>query len=223
MNKRRTLVLLCVAACVAVGGYCWYQGGQRQYTITTPVEFPVIPEGEHPKYRETEAAAKFYWIDQEVIDQMTTEALLETYLACPDTIQLFLANSRISGFRKIVNEYHYGVAELLVREDLPQVLLSRYLQTEVFKYDPEEDEHAFFKKESHIVWELRYMEIMAACLNLDIHDKTEGRLFRAIERNDLLYGRGHKGFYQGASAYFFTRQQAEHVGEFKGETYKTSK
>lgn len=224
MNKRWTLVLLCVAVCVVVGGYCWQQGRQEQYTITTPFEFPVIPEGEHPKYRETEAAAKFYWIDQEIIDQMTTEALLETYLTCPETGSFTMSTVWMKGFYSLAKEYHYGVAELLVREDLPEVLLSRYLQTEVLDYNTKgEEEWPFFKKESRIAWELRYMEIMAACLNLDIHDKTEGRLFRAIERNYQLYGGAHKGFYQGISFYFFPRQQSEIFGEFKGETYKTKK
>ena len=192
-----------------------------QYTITTPFVFPVIPEGERQNYPIfSDTAANFYWISDETIAQMSTEALLETYLTCPETWCVFVPARMIDGVRGLVDGYHYGVQELLLREDLPEVLLDRYLQIEVSNQKVEGEDYQYFEKESQDVEYLRYMEMIAACLNLDMQDKTEGRLFRAIERNYLLYAR-RKGFYQGASVYFFTLQQAEILGGFKGKTYKT--
>jgi hypothetical protein len=98
----------------------------RNYTIDKPYEYPITPYDDEWKLLETKLEGlKLCQIPNEILHNLTTEALLETVLNYPFLIDYHAYNSYKQAAEKFMKTFN-GFKELYGRPDLRQVLLYKY-------------------------------------------------------------------------------------------------
>lgn len=156
------------------------ESSSSPYTITEPFVFPEVTD-KIPHYKQVALCT----IPDEIIAQMSTEALLETYLASPMALIPPLDDLRYRDrFEYIKTEYHFGFTELLMRPDLPDCLVEIYRNTKPY-YNPF---YKFFSAEkqekiSNAVYEndiLRIMRLEIFATQIDFTGREEA--LREFER-----------------------------------------
>ena len=98
-----------------------------------PYDFPVKPGTEQwAKLSSSREMDEVCVIPDQVINTLSTKALLITCLNYPRIIDFFLTNNLQSGFNICSNRFS-GLAELLKRSDLNQVLFKSFLDIDIQK------------------------------------------------------------------------------------------
>ena len=153
-----------------------------KYTIDTPYE-PVIAEGENPNILDRA-------VPLEIAQNMTTEALLETYLQ----------NVWIDG-RLLVKtgekQYDNGVKMMADRPDIKKVLYEKYCGLDspwadwVFYTERVAFEFSGFEQE--VQRDADKLENLALAIGLDTDKKTDRRILTEIERR-FAYNTARNGF-----------------------------
>lgn len=145
----------------------------QPYTIFTPYAYPVVPgtsewgalRGHVPKMRAC-------YVPDELVGQMSTDALLETFLTHPLADELFLHDSYHNGFLFLKDAYHIGLAELMEREDLDEAVLKKYREIPICTVEPPDDMsvdllYQTYQKEFDDIWRIDLLEVIAAEIDDD--------------------------------------------------------
>ena len=109
--------------------------------IDLSYEYPIktgTPEWKESNYREL---VDLLQIPEEILYNLTTEALIETVLDYPFIVNLFLFNSYEDGFKATLSDFN-GLRELVRRDDAASKLLQKRLEMS----DIQEAENSFEMK-----------------------------------------------------------------------------
>ena len=153
-----------------------------KYTIDTPYE-PVIAEGENPNILDRA-------VPLEIAQNMTTEALLETYLQNVWIDERFLVKTG-------EKQYDNGVKMLADRPDIKKVLYEKYCGLDspwadwVFYTERVAFEFSGFEQE--VQRDADKLENLALAIGLDMDKKTDRRILTEIERR-FAYNTARNGF-----------------------------
>lgn len=153
-----------------------------KYTIDTPYE-PVIAEGEDPNILDRA-------VPLEIAQNMTTEALLETYLQNVWIDGQFLVKTG-------EKQYDNGVKMLADRPDIKKVLYEKYCGLDspwadwVFYTERVAFEFSGFEQE--VQRNADKLENLALAIGLDMDKKTDRRILTEIERR-FAYNTARNGF-----------------------------
>lgn len=153
-----------------------------KYTIDTPYE-PVIAEGENPNILDRA-------VPLEIAQNMTTEALLETYLQNVWIDGRFLVKTG-------EKQYDNGVKMLADRPDIKKVLYEKYCGLDspwadwVFYTERVAFEFSGFEQE--VQRDADKLENLALAIGLDTDKKTDRRILTEIERR-FAYNTARNGF-----------------------------
>ena len=153
-----------------------------KYTIDTPYE-PVIAEGENPNILDRA-------VPLEIAQNMTTEALLETYLQNVWIDGQFLVKTG-------EKQYDNGVKMLADRPDIKKVLYEKYCGLDspwadwVFYTERVAFEFSGFEQE--VQRDADKLENLALAIGLDTDKKTDRRILTEIERR-FAYNTARNGF-----------------------------
>ena len=153
-----------------------------KYTIDTPYE-PVIAEGENPNILDRA-------VPLEIAHNMTTEALLETYLQNVWIDGRFLVKTG-------EKQYDNGVKMLADRPDIKKVLYEKYCGLDspwadwVFYTERVAFEFSGFEQE--VQRDADKLENLALAIGLDMDEKTDRRILTEIERR-FAYNTARNGF-----------------------------
>lgn len=153
-----------------------------KYTIDTPYE-PVIAEGEDPNILDRA-------VPLEIAQNMTTEALLETYLQNVWIDGRFLVKTG-------EKQYDNGVKMLADRPDIKKVLYEKYCGLDspwadwVFYTERVAFEFSGFEQE--VQRNADKLENLALAIGLDMDKKTDRRILTEIERR-FAYNTARNGF-----------------------------
>ncbi len=153
-----------------------------KYTIDTPYE-PVIAEGENPNILDRA-------VPLEIAQNMTTEALLETYLQNVWIDGQFLVKTG-------EKQYDNGVKMLADRPDIKKVLYEKYCGLDspwadwVFYTERVAFEFSGFEQE--VQRDADKLENLALDIGLDMDKKTDRRILTEIERR-FAYNTARNGF-----------------------------
>ena len=153
-----------------------------KYTIDTPYE-PVIAEGENPNILDRA-------VPLEIAQNMTTEALLETYLQNVWIDGRFLVKTG-------EKQYDNGVKMLADRPDIKKVLYEKYCGLDspwadwVFYTERVAFEFSGFEQE--VQRNADKLENLALAIGLDMDKKTDRRILTEIERR-FAYNTARNGF-----------------------------
>ncbi len=153
-----------------------------KYTIDTPYE-PVIAEGENPNILDRA-------VPLEIAQNMTTEALLETYLQNVWIDGQFLVKTG-------EKQYDDGVKMLADRPDIKKVLYEKYCGLDspwadwVFYTERVAFEFSGFEQE--VQRDADKLENLALDIGLDMDKKTDRRILTEIERR-FAYNTARNGF-----------------------------
>lgn len=102
----------------------------QPYTIFTPFLCPVVPgspEWLAAEWRSKEACT----VPDELAAQMSTKALVETFIAHPLSGNIFAFSSYHDAFISLKDRHLLGLTELMGREDLDEALLEKYREIPV--------------------------------------------------------------------------------------------
>ena len=108
-------------------------------TISSPYEYPVLPGTE--EWVQLDGNVEMIescQIPEDIMQNMTTEALVETVLNYPRLMNLFAFNSMSQGFQAMLEDCN-GLAELVTRSDAPDLLMDAYENMHVWTEEEYED------------------------------------------------------------------------------------
>lgn len=172
----------------------------NNYTITTPYEYPTLPGTEEwSNLEDNLAKIEACAVPEELIPQMTTDALLETYLTHPMAVNVFAFDDYNTGFEILKGYYQVGLTELMQRADLQESMLKRYNQIEVYTGEADVEE----EKAEEEYWTMQLVEVMAAQLNLNTRNSTAAALQNALHEKYLEKAKNTE--YYGASTACYYR------------------
>ena len=195
------------------------------YTITTPYEYPILPGTEEwfnleDNLAKIEACA----VPEELIPQMTTDALLETYLTHPMAVNVFAFDSYNAGFEIFEDFYKLGLDELMQREDLSECLLNRYNQIEVYTgegtatYSTEAlaaaEDNAFDD-----LLEMQLIEVAAAQLNFNTRSSANAALENALYEKYLAKTENQEFYGPTATCYYKTLAENNNAQTYDHYSY----
>lgn len=119
---------LATVVCMPQTGFAQNQssGGECNYAMDVPYEYPVIPETqEWAALQSLEEKLEVCAIPEEVLSGITTEALLETVIEYPLLINMYAFDSQDEGLDALIEGFN-GLRELLNREDAGAVIFDKY-------------------------------------------------------------------------------------------------
>lgn len=130
MVKKVVFLLLSVMlACSALLSACANSTEQiDSYTITTPYFYPVIPGTDEWNSLSMDERIALSHVDESVVKNMTTDAVLITTLNYPFIVNIF-AYGKVNEGINAVKGYCSPLAELLKRDDALQVISSYLNET----------------------------------------------------------------------------------------------
>lgn len=179
---------------------------EKEYTVFTPYEYPIVPEAPEWLALQTNIdKINACSVPDELIEKMSTDALLETFLTHPMATNIFAFSSYDDGFNFLKDNYHMGLNELLQREDLSDAILRSYSNIEVYTGNVPESEEAtdqflsIHEEEINDMWRMSLLEVLAAEANVAIQGTTSKNGVNALEglieekyykkvENSSLYG-----------------------------------
>ena len=122
------IVMFCILTFVAA---C--QKGNT-YTITEPYQYPVVPGMEEWKnFKSLQEMSNACQIPDDILSNMTTEALVETVVHYPLFINAFAYDIPQVGLSHI-KEYYNGLQELYTRDDAIEKI-EAFIEEEIPKMD----------------------------------------------------------------------------------------
>lgn len=154
------LIYILIAIAIILAIIIPMRGMEREtYTIFTPYEYPVVPGMPEWEALRTDAErVDVCRIPEHLIKEMSTEALLGTYISHPLATNIFLHASYHKGFLLLINQSGMEwLEELLQRDDLNKVICEEYVRIPVCK---NEDEISVKAVEN--MWEMDLLEVLAA-------------------------------------------------------------
>lgn len=185
----------------------------EEYTVFTPYEYPIVLGTEEwAALRNNARKIDACRVPDELIEKMSTDALLETYLTHPLAANIFAFNTYNGGFNTLKNEYHMGLDELLQREDLADAILKSYSKIDVCTNKVPDGGAALEKffnahqEEVDDMWRMSLLEVLAAEANLAGPNQSSGNgsLKRLLEEK-----------------YSEKMENADFYGPFAATYYKT--
>lgn len=167
MKKKATLILLATALALTMNFAACAQKNQS-YNVDEPYDFPVTPYDEEWAEFETKVEAELSCqIPEEILKEMTTEALLETVLNYPFLIDYVAYDRYYDAAEKFMRTFN-GFEELLSRDDLTAVLLKTYGESSLQKgaatgiadteYTDSQDQESYLKD----YWRVPHLEFLMA-------------------------------------------------------------
>lgn len=193
-KKILCLMLAVVLVCIIVTTASFAD----EYSITSAYEFPVTPKSEEWKnYPTRQARVEVCQIPENMLNKMTTEALLETVMNYPFLPDYLAHDDYMTAARKFENEFN-GFRELFSREDLTEHLLEKYAQSELIDSQTNtgaDDEVSYF--------DVPNLEFLIAYdqLKNGEYDSSESELFEKIYL-EKCEGRKNSDFYSGEKGLF---------------------
>lgn len=139
--------------------------------IDTPYEYPVKPGMEEWKqFHSGKQRATACQIPPDILQNLTTKALVQTCLNYPLFMEVIMANNLQDGFNRLSNDFN-GFQELLSRKDAGRYLLQVYQKMNLKKIDTSWSP----VKKGDISFKYTYIELLLAqpqiLNNLSIEDK----------------------------------------------------
>jgi hypothetical protein len=189
-----------------------------------PYEFPVKPGTEQwAKLSSSSQMDEVCVIHDQVLRKLSTRALLITCLNYPRIIDVFSADNLQSGF-DLCSTHFNGLAELLKRPDLNQILLKFYLDVDIQK-NTIEGYNAKFP-----FLPLAFVELFLAQNNIlkqfDNKDKSI-LLSEAIKNLEIRKSKGESLYHQITTALILSRliniinQNLFETNDYQKEIFKT--
>lgn len=90
--------------------------------ITEAYEYPIVPGMDEWKQLDTHVKkVNACQIPEDILDKLTTEALVETVMNYPLLIDMLAYNTQYTGYQAVYNEFN-GLRELQTREDAAEYL-----------------------------------------------------------------------------------------------------
>ena len=94
MRNRMTTLLFCISSLLALWAVAVSKPPASSYTIDTPYEFPILPgTQEWIDLGDTLARRRACQVPDEILQHMTTDALLQTVLDYPFLSDMYAFNS----------------------------------------------------------------------------------------------------------------------------------
>lgn len=140
----------------------------QPYTVLTPYEYPIVPET--PEWLALDNnldKINACRVPDGLAKQMSTDALLETFLTHPLVTNIFVFNTYHGGFNVIKDYYFTGLDELMGREDLDEAVLKKYIEIPICTVPPPKDMppdllFSTYQKEYDDSTRLDLLEVIAA-------------------------------------------------------------
>lgn len=127
MKKIMLILIAVVLVCSVLLSACADSDDRcNSYTIATPYAYPVTPDMDEWNSLSIDEKMSLSYVDENIVKNMTTEAVLITTLNYPFIVNIFAYGKAERGI-DVVKGYCSALAELLEREDAPQVI-SSYLE-----------------------------------------------------------------------------------------------
>ena len=121
MKKRKTILLSGAALCLCICALVFFLGG-RSGQVDQPYRYPVVPGSEEWKaLPDLPAKIAACDVDRELLESMTTPALLQTVLDYPLLVNVFAFDTSEMGLSS-VSTYFDGIDLLAQREDAAKVI-----------------------------------------------------------------------------------------------------
>lgn len=121
MKKRKTILLSGAALCLCICALVFFLGG-RSGQVDQPYQYPVVPGSEEWKaLPDLPAKIAACDVDRELLESMTTPALLQTVLDYPLLVNIGAFNTTEIGIAA-VSSYFPGIEILAGREDALEVI-----------------------------------------------------------------------------------------------------
>ena len=215
---RKTLALLLVLAIVSSYGVVLPIEAleyNEMYPIDTPYEYPIVPGT--PEWAALEnniAKINACAVPDELVYQMTTDALLETYLTHPLAYNAYAYDDYSLGFEILRAYYHIGLDELLGREDLADAIIKKYSNMDVISADSSvalnkivsrsnEVQEQLVQAEYDNIIGMQLIEVLAAQVELDENNASHMALaelmyekFLEKNENSEFYGTTSGSYYK---------------------------
>ena len=168
MKKRKVKPILVIAALALTMNFAACAQKNQYYNVDEPYDFPVTSYDEEWDEFETKVEAELSCqIPEEILKEMTTEALLETVLNYPFLIDYVAYDRYYDAAEKFMRTFN-GFEELLSRDDLTAVLLKAYGESALQKdadagiadeeYTDSQDPEPYLKD----YWRIPYLEFLIA-------------------------------------------------------------
>ena len=127
MRNRMTTLLFCISSLLALWAVAVSKPPASSYTIDTPYEFPILPgTQEWIDLGDTLAPRRACQVPDEILQHMTTDALLQTVLDYPFLSDMYAFNSFEQGYI-VVRRRFAGLWEFEHRPDYLEAL-SQYCE-----------------------------------------------------------------------------------------------
>ena len=112
MNNKKIVVTILAGLLCASCIFLYVLANNRAYTIDVPYEFTMTPEDEEwGNIKTKEMALSHCQIPDDILEEMTTEALVETVLDYPFITDYFAYNSYLEAAKVFEREFN-GFEEL---------------------------------------------------------------------------------------------------------------
>ena len=151
----------------------------EEYTVFTPYEYPIEPgTAEWATLQTNVDKINACRVPDELIEKMSTDALLETYLTHPMATNIFAFNTYDDGVNTLKDGYYMGLDELLQREDLGDAILRSYNEIDVCTDKVPEGDAAVeefldvHEEEIDDMWRMSLLEVLAAEANVAAQNQS---------------------------------------------------
>lgn len=115
--QRKKYILLLVLFVIIIGIFNFYSKEKDSYSITEAYEYPVLPgSDEWNELLSLEERVAVCQIPENILYEMSTDALVESVVSCPIISFMFAHNTVEFGFNQ-VKGYYNGLNELCERKD----------------------------------------------------------------------------------------------------------
>lgn len=115
--QRKKYILLLVLFVIIIGIFNFFSKEKDSYSITEAYEYPVLPgSDEWNELLSLEERVAVCQIPENILYEMSTDALVESVVSCPIISFMFAHNTVEFGFNQ-VKGYYNGLNELCERKD----------------------------------------------------------------------------------------------------------
>ena len=173
MKKKLLIIVPLVLVIAAASCWVYFESGLVQYPIFWAYQFP--SDAELERIEDHQQKIEACTVPDEIIAQMSTDALLETFLTYPlmwNPVEQLLSQTSFSfWFKTMKTDHHFGLEELAQREDLCESILRGYKRIPLYKgkldqsldYD---QKRVAYKKAYDDRDKMVYLELLAAVVDI---------------------------------------------------------
>lgn len=131
MKNFKIAIAVLLAIILSLGSTSSVFAAEQLQTINMPYQFPITPDDpEWKEFDKKEDMLAVCQIPEDILKQMTTEALLDTVLNYPFITDYFAFNNYEDAAKTFMNDFN-GFRELYSRSDLTETLLAKYQSTNI--------------------------------------------------------------------------------------------